>query len=521
MRIAVFAVGRLVVLAIAVMLVLAPLAPSAAQAPRRGGVLRVAHIGEPPTLDLHWTTVGITVHITYHIYEGLFAFTSKYETRPMLVDKWTIGADRCTYTFTLRKGVKFHNGKDLTSEDVKASLERWGRLSPRGRALFANVVSLTAPDPLTVVLRLREPYGLLLVDLAIPWQAAVIYPKEVVDEAGTGPSRRFIGTGPYRLVEHLPDRHVRLDRFDGYASRTEEPDGATGRKHAYFDSIYIIPVPDVAIRIAGVQRNEYQFADTVPSDDYHRLATDPNLVPYVAKFPSWLAAIFNHKSPLMANKKIRQAFQAVLDQEAVMKASFGPKRFWQIDPGLMPKEHYLWTDAGKEYVNQKNILKARQLLQEAGYRGETLRWLTTMEYVYLGTTAQTVKPWLEQAGFTVELQMSDWATLLSRRLRPELYDVFSTMFGFMPDPVFLMTLNPAWPGWFDNRDMNAMMTLLRRHSDPKVRHDIWKRAQKLWYEEVGSIKFGDFFSVHLHRKELKGYEHEPSRIWWNAWLERR
>jgi hypothetical protein len=68
--------------------------------------------------------------------------------------------------------------------------------------------------------------------------------------------------------------------------------------------------------------------------------------------------------------------------------------------------------------------------------------------------------------------------------------------------------------------MNAMMTLMRRHSDPKVCHDLWTRMQRLWYEEAGSIKFGDYFLLHLHRKELKGYVNVPPHIWWNAWLER-
>jgi peptide/nickel transport system substrate-binding protein len=501
--------------------VLLPLVPTSAQQPRRGGVLRIAHIGEPPTLDQHWTTAAITGHIMYNVNEGLFALNSKFEPKPMLVDKWTISNDRLTYTFTLRKGVKFHNGKDLTSEDVKTSLERWGRIAANGRAMFANVVSLTASDPLTVVLRLGEPNGLVLMYLGNAGQSAVIFPKEVVDEVGTGQLRRFISTGPYKFVEHQPDRHIRLDRFDGYAARSEDPDGATGKKSAYFDSIYVIPVPDPAVRIAGVKRGEYQFAETVPPDEYDRLRADPDLVPYINQTATWLTAVFNNRSPLMSNKKIRQAFQVSLDQEAVMRASYGNPRFWRLDPGLMPKEHYMWSEAGKEYVNQKNTAKAKQLLAEAGYKGEPVRWVTTMEYVAYGTTAQVVKPMLERAGFTVDLQVVDWATVVSRRARPELYDVFSTAFGFVPDPVFMLALNPAWPGWFDNRDVNAMMTLLRRHSDPKVRLEIWGRMQKLWYEEAGSIKFGDYFLLHLQRKELKGYVNVPTHVWWNAWFEGR
>lgn len=514
---------RALALAVVVILAISPPLSVSAQQPRRGGALRVAFISEPPTLDQHWTTNIVTTQLMYHVYEGLFALTSDHEPRPMLVDRWTMSADRLTYTFTLRGGVKFHHGGVLTSEDVRASLERWGRISAQGRALWANVRSITTPDPLTVVLRLRDPYGLLLLDLAVPMQGAVIYPKEVIDEAGAGPVRRFIGTGPYRFVEYLPDRHVRLDRFEGYASRTETPDLSTGRKHAYLDSIFGIPVPDVAVRIAGVKRGEFHFAQTIAYDDYDRLRADPDVVPLIVNTPSWLAAVFNHRAGLMTNRKIRQSFQAALNHEAVLRAAFGPPQFWRLDPGLVPREHPMWTDTGRELFNQKSPERARQLLADAGYRSEPLRVMATMDFAFMGTAAEVIKPMLERAGFVVDLQFMDWATLASRRARPELWDVFITGFVFVPDPAFLLTLQPGWPGWFDNRDMNSMMALLRRHSDPKVRHDLWKRMQKLWYEEAASIKLGDYFSLDLLSRGLKGYATKPgpTRIFWNAWLEGR
>jgi peptide/nickel transport system substrate-binding protein len=203
-----------------------------------------------------------------------------------------------------------------------------------------------------------------------------------------------------------------------------------------------------------------------------------------------------------------------------MRAAFGHRRFWRIDPGLMPRGHHMWTDAGREFANVNDPARARQLLQEAGYRGQPLRWLTTMDYPAFGIAAQTVKPMLERAGFNIDLQFVDWAMLVARRARPELWDVFSTWFGFVPDPIFMLAMNPAWPGWFNNRDMNAKMTLLRRHADPNVRRDLWARMQRLWYEDAGSIKFGDFFLLHLHRRELRGYISKPTHIWWNSWLTR-
>jgi len=163
---------------------------------------------------------------------------SKFQPRPMLAERLVVSQDRLTYTFTLRKGVRFHHGREMTSDDVRASVERWGRVNPRGRVLFANVVSVHNPDASTVVIRLKQPYALFVHEIGSYHSPAAIYPKEVIDEvAPDAPVRRFIGTGPYRLAERLPDRHIRLDRFEQYAGRMEPSDGGTGRKQAYFDSI--------------------------------------------------------------------------------------------------------------------------------------------------------------------------------------------------------------------------------------------------------------------------------------------
>lgn len=514
-------VVRVVVIAVGVVVLLAAmLSPTAAQQPRRGGILRIAHTGEPSTFDWHWSSGAVVSHILNNIYEGLVAMDSKFQTKPMLAEKVGLSADRLTYTFVLRRGVRFHNNKEMTSDDVRASLERWGRVNFRGRIVFSNLDNLATPDGHTVVMKLKQPYALLLQDLGSFQSPAVIYPKESVEDAGTGPLRQLIGTGPYRLSERIPDRHIRLDRFDGYASRTEEPDGNTGRKHAYLDTIYFVPIPDVAVRIAGVRRGEFQFAEQIPSDQFDMLRGDASLTTYIATLPFWNAAIFNNRQGSMANTKIRQAFQAAIDHEPVMRAAFGPQQFWRLDAGIMPKEHPMYTDAGKEFFNRKNPTQARTLLAEAGYRGEPIRWMTTTEFPHHAITAQVVKPMLERAGFVVDLQVMDWATLAGRRGRPELWDIFSTQIAFFPDPVFVVPLQHTWPGWWSNRDGMGMMELLRRHTNPQTRLDIWRRLQRTWYQDAGSIKFGDYFEMHLHRRELKGFVENPTHTWWNAWLER-
>src|SRR2546427_5487150 len=241
---------RLVICALAVVLALVvPVAAQQPEQPRAGGVFRVAMIGEPPTLDLHTTTAVIVQQITWQVYESLYTYDRNYNAVPLPVDGHSVSDSGRTYTFRARRGVKFHTGKELTSADVVASLKRWGRLATPGKQLWKNVEGLEAKDPYTVAMYLKDTSGALLMGLARPNNGAVVYPKEIVDAAGDNQVKEVIGTGPYRFVEHKPDRHVKLVRFKDYAARSDAADGFGGKRTAYLEEILFIPVPDVAVRL--------------------------------------------------------------------------------------------------------------------------------------------------------------------------------------------------------------------------------------------------------------------------------
>lgn len=492
----------------------------AAEQPVRGGVLRIAHTGEPPTLDLHWTTGGPTQDVAIHIFEGLFALSGRYEARPLLVERWTVTPDRRNYTFVLRRGVLFHHGREMVASDVIASLQRWGQLAARGRELFRDVESLTAPDASTVVMRLRESNGLVPLALAIPSQGAVIYPREVIEEAAGGMVRRLIGTGPYRFVEHLPDVHIRLDRFERYRPREEPPDGLAGGREPYLDSLVFLPVPDASVRIAGVLRGDYHFAHSIPHDEYPRLQGARGVTLHPITTPAWAGFVFNHRSGLLTDRALRRAVVAAIDEEAILRGTYGPRQFWRATPSFFPREHPLWTEAGAPTYRQHDPTAARRMLAEAGYRGQPLRWMVSSEMPHHMTAATIAKSQLQQAGLTIELQVMDWATLVSRRTRPEGWDVFATTFAFVPDPVFLLPLQPSWPGWYQDREMSAYMRLLVRHTNPGTRAAIWARAQRRFYDEAVAVRLGDWFPLLLHRAELRGVVGGPGTFHWNEWFNR-
>ncbi|MEK7443792.1 MAG: ABC transporter substrate-binding protein, partial [candidate division NC10 bacterium] len=438
----------LTVFALLALLVAAPPA-TAQETPRMGGVLKAAMIGEPPSLDLHWTTAVIVQQITWHVYETLYTYDKSFNPIPMLAEGHTITDAGRRYTITLRKGVKFHNGKEMTSADVVPSLQRWGKMSTAGKALWKNIEAVEAKDPYTVVVHLKGPSGSLLYAFASPNNGAAIYPKEVMAAAGDGQIKEVIGTGPYRFVEHKPDRHIKLARFKDYAARTEPADGWGGKRTAYADEILFMPVPDVSVRLAGVETGEYHFAQNIKQDQYERIKAIPALDANIIKPYGWITAVPNHKQGVMASKKIRQAFLAALDMEPIMAAGVGNKDFYRLDGALFyPEQGLMHSQSGVTGYNHKSKDKARRLLQEAGYKGEPVRWITTKEYDWMYTTALVARQQMEEAGFKVDLQVLDWATLVQRRNKPELFDVFSTGFTFNPDPALATSLQCNWPGWW-------------------------------------------------------------------------
>src|SRR5262249_35781999 len=303
----------------------------AQETPRMGGVLKVATIGEPPTLDLQATTTVLTYEIMWHVYEPLFTHDKAWTPVPHLAESAVVEDRGLRHVITLRRGVKFHNGKESTSADVVASLKRWGQVATLGKVLWPNVESIEAKDPYTVVVFLKQPSASFVYGLAEP--SAVILTREVAETAGPGQVNEFIGTGPYRFVEHKADRHIKLARFKEYAARSEPPNGFSGKRTAWLDEILFIPVPDTAVRMAGVESGEYHHAMFVKQDTYDRIKSLPALEPRIVKPRGWALVSVNHKAGLMTSKPLRQAVQAALDMEPILAAGFGHKDFYRLRPG--------------------------------------------------------------------------------------------------------------------------------------------------------------------------------------------
>jgi peptide/nickel transport system substrate-binding protein len=513
---------RLLTAFVVMMLLMFAAAPADAQ--KKGGVLRVGNLGEPPALDAHWTTASITETLTNHIYEGLFSLDRENKPTPMLAESYTVSKDGLTYTFKLRQGVKFHNGKEMTSEDVVASLGRWGKQSIYGKGLFTQVAELKALDKHTVEMRLKEKSAIVLISLAVPNNFGAIYPKEIAEKfAPEVKATEYVGTGPFKLAEWKPDQYIRMVRFDDYKARNEKPNGYGGGKTAYVDEIRWIPVPEVATRVAQVETGELDFADDLNLDSYDRLKKSGSARPLVSKPYYWLVAVMNKKEGLMTNQKLRQAWQAAIDIEPIMKNVAGGKsELYRMDSSLIPVEIPAWhTKLSGLPWNERNKDKAKRLLQEAGYKKEPIRFMTTQEYKWMYDFALLTKQQLEDVGFNIDLQVVDWATLVKRRNNSKEYDVFTTGIGAIYDPYHAVFLSPNWPGWTTDEDILRLQAELARETDQKKRFALWEQQTRQFFEKVPVIRYGDLFGLRAMRNTVKGFNEATERIrFYNVWLEK-
>src|SRR5690625_652612 len=200
-----------------------------------GGTLNIAIDAPPPTLDWPSNPATATRDTARLIYETLLTTTENFEVQPMLAESVETD-DNQTYTFKLREGIKFHNGQEMTSEDVVASMERWLEQSTITGNIFIDA-TWTAEDDYTVVLELKHPSSLTLDTLASAKQAAIIMPKEAVEAAGAEEPEEHIGTGPFQFDEWQQDRHLIFKKFPDYQPREEEADGLAGKREALVDEI--------------------------------------------------------------------------------------------------------------------------------------------------------------------------------------------------------------------------------------------------------------------------------------------
>ncbi|WP_061978974.1 ABC transporter substrate-binding protein [Aureimonas sp. AU20] len=489
--------------------------PALAAEPVRGGVIDVATIGEPPTLDPMASTADLVGIVSQHIFETLYTFGADWTVVPLLAESLPeVSADGRTYTIKLRQGVTFHDGSTMDSADVLASLKRWETVASRGQQAAKIITSIEAPDASTIRIVLNEPYAPLLSLLAFNNAAAIILPEENV----AVPMEKIVGTGPYMLKERKPDQYIQLTRFDGYHSREDASNGYGGARHQYLDEIRFVPVPDPNTRVEGAVAGQFAYVDSIPVESVGRLSSGKSEAVTLKPF-GWPVFIMNTKEGLMSDVAKRRAVLTALNPEDMLIAGFGSTDFFAVDGALYPDGYSWHNEEGVSAYGIGDPEKAAAALKEAGYDGTTpLRILTSRQYEFHYKMAEVAAEYLKLAGFPVQLDVVDWATLTQRRQDPKLWDIYITHSPFLPEPALIGVMQDTSPGWWASEAKSAALKAFNSEADPAKRAELFKAVQKVFYDEVPAFKVGDFNAVAAKSPALNGVTPAPWPYFWNASL---
>mgnify|MGYP001350260336 FL=1 len=493
------------------------LGDAAFAAPAKGGVIDVATIGEPPTLDPVSSTADLVGIISQHVFETLYTFDKAWAPTPLLAASLPeISADGTVYRIPLRTGVKFHDGTVMTSKDVVASLQRWMKIGSRGKQVATNVVSVEADGDAAVKITLKSAYAPLTAFLAFNNSAAIVVPAANNEDTLT----KIVGTGPYMLKERKPDQYIQLVRFDGYASRPGEPDGYGGARKQWLDEIRFVPVPDANTRVEGAVAGQFAYVDSLPIESFDRVKTG-KAQPVMLKPFGWPMFVMNTKAGLFTDLALRKAVQAALAPEDMMTAAFGSKEFFSVDGAMYPKEYVWSTTAGTEaYKPQGATDAAAAMVKKAGYDGsKPIRILTSRQYEFHYKMALVAQEYLKAAGFKVQLDVVEWATLVQRRADPALWDIYITHSPFLPEPALSSYMSDASPGWWSTPAKHAAIGPFNTAVNAAERVKLFAKVQEAVYAEAPLYKVGNFNALYAQAPNLKGVEPAPWPFFWNASLD--
>lgn len=487
--------------------------PASAQ---ESGVIKVATIGEPGPLDPTTVTSDLVSIIAQHIFETLYTFDGEWKVQPLLADGMPdVSADATKYTIRLRQGVQFHDGSPMTADDAVASVQRWLKLSPRGKQVGPYVEGVAAQGG-ALVINLKRPFAPMLAMLAMNNGAAAIIPAKL---ASADTLNSYIGTGPYRLLEHKPDQYIRLTRFEHYASPPGKADGYAGHREALIAEVRFVPVPNPTTRVDGVLAGQYDFADSLPAEMVARLRNRPKVTPIVVKPFGFPLMIFNERNGPMASMQLRQAAQAALSCSDMLLGGFGDPEFFDVEGSIYPKGTRFYDPGSVKGYNQNDPAKAKALLKQAGYKDEPIRIMTSQQYDFLYKMSLVAQQNLVDAGFKVDLQVLDWATLLQRRGDAKAWDALFTYHTFVPEPSLITIMNPAYPGWWDTPEKRAALDAFDGETDEAKRLDDWRKIQSLFYQQAPAIKVGEFYNLAARAERVTDYTVVPWPFFWNVRLQ--
>lgn len=487
---------------------LATPAAVAAPNPQRGGVLTAAHWPEPTILNSAINSGFAAAFISTKIFEGLLEYDRAGRPVPQLAESWSVSPDGLAITFRLRSGVKWHDGSDFTSDDVKFSVEVWKRYHSRGRLIYANVTQIDTPEPLTVVLHLSAPAPVLMSSLNSFTSPVMSRRAYAGTDIPTSPANQNpIGTGPWVFKEWQRGSHIILDRNPHYWQ--------SGKP--YPDRLVVRYLPDAAARSAVIESGEVQLGAQTPValSDVRRLSALPNIGTTTEGYEYFAPIVtmqFNNARPPFDNILVRKAVAYAMNRDLIVRnVWFG---LGKVATGpISSKSKYYTSDVDKYPYDSS---KAEALLEQAGYRkdAEGVRLRLPYEVSPLGSEylrlGEVLKQQLARIGIQITLRSQDNASNSRRTYTDYDFSFFTAYVGTYADPQLAVYWSKniikgvpfSNASHYANPEMDRLLEAVQVENDPERRMQEFHEIQRIAARDLPIFPLFELEQITLFDKKV-------------------
>ena len=526
--------GRRTLLGGAALLAAPALAPGLARGQGSGErrrVLRFIPQSDLAVLDPIWTQGYVTRNHGLAVFDTLYGTDGHYQPQPQMVAGQTTNADGLVWTMTLRDGLRFHDGSPVLARDCVASIRRWGVRDSFGQTVLAVTDELSAPDDRTVRFRLKRPFPLLTAALGKAGSnICAIMPSRLAETDPFKQVTEMVGSGPFRFKadERVPGSLAVYERFAEYVPR---PDGVAdftaGPKVAHVDRVEWHVLPDPATAAAAMQNGEMDWWENPSFDLLPLLRRDPKLA-VTLQDPSGYVGImrFNQLQPPFDNPALRRALLGAVQQSEFMQAAAGEDRSaWRDGVGMFCPGTPMASDAGMTALTgPRDMAAVRRAVAASGYKGERVVLPIPSDFPIINAMSLVGADLLKQAGLVVDVQTTDWGSLLQRLAKTEPveqggWSVFHTYWSGldMLNPAVNASLRgngrAAGRGWPTAPKLEALRTQWLDASDEAEQTRIAAAMQVQAFEDVPYIPLGQMLVPVAHRAALTGMLNGFSMFW--------
>jgi peptide/nickel transport system substrate-binding protein len=484
-------------------------------------------------LDPVWTSVYVTRNHAYLVFDTLYGQDSAYRIQPQMVEGHTVADDGRLWRLTLRPGLLFHDNTPVLARDAVASIRRWARRDAFGSTLMATTAELSAPDDRTIQFRLHKPFPFLPEALGkIGINMLPIMPERLAATDPFKPVTEMVGSGPFRFLadERVVGARVAYEKFAGYRPRADgTPDWTAGPKRVQFDRVHWTVIPDGATAAAAMQTNEADWWEQPVFDLLPVLKRAPDLAISVVEVTGNIGILrFNQLFPPFDNPAIRRALLMALNQRDYMDAVVGDNTdAAHTGIGVFAPGTPMASDAGLSAITgPRDPAAAARAIKAAGYAGETVVIMTPSDYQRIDALCNVAADMMRRCGLTVELQATDWGSVIQRRASKAPLDkggwsaFVTTLTGAdLTSPASIAALRGngpnAWFGWPVAPELERLRDQWLDAPDLAAQQRIAADIQARAFVDVPYLPLGQFFQPTVMNRSLTGAL-QGMPLFWNV-----